>query len=145
MSRLAPLALASALTLSACAAERPEAVVCYHLDAGDCLTVAAAVLAESDFESTASLVVVVPWRGCFPGAFCPLMRWERQPPRVATVGIRFADGGASVLRHVGDLEDRPLHVTDGPVNRNADTFIDAYRDTRGVLVLGTLPAATTSP
>jgi hypothetical protein len=145
MSRLAPLALASALTLSACAAERPEAVVCYHLDAGDCLTVAAAVLAEGDFEARASLIVVVAYRGCFPGAFCQLMAWERQPPRVATVGIRFADGGASVLRHVGDLEDRPLHVTDGPVNVNADTFINAYRDTRGVLVVGTLSAATHPP
>jgi hypothetical protein len=144
MSRLAPLAIASALTLSACASERPEAVVCYHLDAGDCLTVAAAVLAESDLESTASLVVVVPRRGCFPGAFCPLMAWERQPPRVATVGVRF-DEGRSRLWQVGDLEDRPLHVSDGPVNIDADTFINAYRDTRGVLVVGTLPAPTSVP
>jgi hypothetical protein len=144
MSRLAALAFASALALSACASERPAPVVCYHLTAGDCLLVAAAVLAQDDFASRASLVVVVAWRGCFPGAFCPLMQGER-PPRVATVGIRFDVGSRSVLRQTGNLDGRPLDVADGPGNIRADTFINLYVNTRGVLVLGTLPTAATAP
>jgi hypothetical protein len=134
--------LASALALSACTSERPAPVVCYHLTAGDCVLVAAAVLAEDDLEARAALVVVVPWRGCFPGALCRLMQSEQRPPVVATVGIRFDDGSESVLRQTGNLDDRPLDVGDGPVNIGADTFIDAYANTRGVLVLGSLPVTS---
>lgn len=145
MRALAAFALVSALSLGACSSEPPPPVVCYHLTAADCLKVAAAVLAEGDAESRAALVVVVPWRGCFPGAFCPLIHSEQLPPVVATVGIRFDDGRRSVLRQTGNLDDSPLDVGDGPVNIAADTFIDAYANTRGVLVLGRLPAATTAP
>jgi hypothetical protein len=139
MRRLAGLALAAALALSACTSEPRAPLVCYHLDAEDCLRVAAAVLAEDDFEARASLVAVVAYRGCFPGAFCGLMASEGLPPLTATVGIRFDDGRKPVLRQLGSLEDRPLQVSDGPMNIDADGFIDAYRNTRGVLVIGTFP------
>jgi len=139
MRRLAALALASALALPSCATEPPAPLVCYHLNAEDCGLVGAAVLAEDDFEARASLVAVVAYRGCFPGAYCALMVSEGLPPLTATVGIRFDDGRKSVLRQLGSLEDRPLRVSDGPINIGADQFIDAYRNTRGVLVVGTLP------
>jgi hypothetical protein len=139
MRGLGRLALAAALALSACTSEPRAPLVCYQVDAEDCLRVAAAVLAEADFEARASLVAVVAYRGCFPGAYYPLVASDSQPPFTATVGIRFDDGRGSVLRQLGSLEDRPLHVTDGPINIEADQFIDAYANTRGVLVIGTLP------
>jgi hypothetical protein len=67
------------------------------------------------------------------------MAYDGLPPVVATVGIRFDDGRGSVLRDVGSLERRPLRVSEGPINIDPDRFIDAYRNTRGVLVVGTLP------
>jgi hypothetical protein len=142
MRPLAALALTSVLALGGCSAQRPAPVVCYHLNASDCLMVAAAVLADERAESSAALVVVVPWRGCFPGTLCRLFQSESPLPLVATVGIRFDDGSRSVLRQTGSLDDRPLIVTAGPVNVGADTFIDAYANTRGVLLLGTLPVTS---
>jgi hypothetical protein len=107
MRRLIGFALATCLTLCACAGGPRLQVVCDENGAGqdmlgpNCARAAEAVMDEIGAVHPIKAIVVMGWRGCFPGAFCPLMPEDAPPsPLVATVGVRFLDGAPSILRDV---------------------------------------------
>jgi hypothetical protein len=106
-------------------------VVCYGGGTvTGCARAADAVLAEVGAGHFIGAVAVYVWRGCPPGAYCPLVGDAPPAPLSATVGVRFADGAPSVLRDVGDLAGWPMAVYEIE-GYEADQFIDAVLPTRG--------------
>jgi hypothetical protein len=116
--------------LSACLADVGVPVICDdalqgELSTADCNAVAAAVIADLG-DDAPSIIVVLGYSGCPPGAFCALVP-DPPPawPVSVLVGVRFADGDPSVMRSVTDISVRPMEVT-GMGGYDPDAFIDAH-------------------
>ena len=124
-----------AIAVTACAPSDGYVVVCddalpdRELNGKDCDRTAAAAVADLGTTELVEAIVVVAYRGCPPGAFCALVQ---DPPPVETVsaliGIRLGDG-ASVLRHVVDMDAFPGVAIEPIGGYDPVDFIDRYLPT----------------
>jgi hypothetical protein len=107
-------------------------VVCYGSGTvTECARAADAVIARVGRSQSVDAAAVYTWRGCPPGAHCPLRLDSRIAPLSASVGVRFADGSPSVLRSVDRLGSWPMAVIEAGGNQ-PDRFVEMMLQTRGV-------------
>jgi hypothetical protein len=141
--RFLTFALGSALLLTACASQRVDAV-CYGNGAPvtaiqvHCQHAAGVVLSRVSVPVERAAIEV--WRGCFPGAYCPLLA-QTDFSFHAAVAIRFTDG-SSRLFAVDNLQERFAHVgVMGGID--PDRFLETLIHTRGSLMVSVaIPSST---